>query len=596
LRYRQKQAFRNADGFVRASAVQGSAPSGSSRRTRRFGTLCILVAVAACSSAGEGPAGGPAQQALQLTVRDAETGAATPARIELLDDGGRSHVPGAALAIPAGECAGPPSLDAVAPPGIFEPATGTTQFYVTAPIDIPLPAGRYRITAQKGLEYELATVEVDLGIGETRNVAIDLSRWSHQAAAGWFSADGHLHIARRTAEVDPILADWMRAEDLNVANLLQMGSHQGVVAAAQRSFGEPSVHQVGDTILASAQENPRAWILGHGIVLGARTFLDSPDDYLIYRRIWEEARAQGALSGYAHWGGAGLLVDAPTGLVDFLEVLQFDVSNPAALYEILDLGFRLAPVAGTDFPCWPAGPPGTQRFYTWVEEPLTYAAWLEGVRKGATFVTNGPMLELSIDDAGIGDDLELGEPGLVRVTGSVRFDPSRDDVSRLELVREGEVVHWEDERTEAGSIRFEVAQAIDESTWFALRSSGSKVAALPSVLDGEPRASSAHTGAIYVRVAGGAPLAEGPRAAEVSDVALGELGRLEARFSEEAIERLQGPLPEAITGITVEVGRRDRKALLEKIEEARRFYDAVASGSAANVTGPSRGRARTRLR
>lgn len=549
--------------------------------------LAFLLPAAACGGGGSSTGGGSEETALRIVVRDAATGEATPARVSVVDAGGASHVPDGALPIPAGECEGPPSPDAVETPGIFDPASGTTQFYVTGPIDVSLPPGRYRVTAQKGLEYEQRSVAVDLVQGERPSVEIELPRWTHAAADGWYSADGHLHIARREEAVDPVLSQWMEAEDLNVANLLQMGSYHGVVAAEQRSFGEASVHQKGDTIVASAQENPRAWILGHGIVLGARSYLDAPDGYLVYRPIWEQARAQGALSGYAHWGGAGLLLDAPSGLIDFIEVLQFDVSDPAALYEMLDLGLRLAPTAGTDFPCWPAGPPGTQRFYTRVEGPLTYAAWLDAVRAGATFVTNGPMLEFTIDGVGIGGDLALDAPKLVRVAASVRFDPARDDVARLELVSEGHVAHVEDERSEPGRIRFEAVREVEESTWFALRASGTKVDAMPSMLDGGPRGSNAHTGAIFVHVAGTPPLGERPRAAAVSDAALSELGRLEGRFSEEAIGRLRGPLPEAVTGITADVARRDRRAVLRKIAEARQFYDAVASGSGGRVVGSS---------
>jgi len=357
------------------------------------------------------------------------------------------------------------------------------------------------------------------------------------------------------------------------------------VAARQRSFGASAVVQDGDTIIASGQENPRAWILGHGIVLGARSYIDSHDRYLIYGDVWREARAQSALNGYAHLKAPGLWLDAPSGLIDFLEVLQFDVSDPRALYDALNLGFRIAPTAGTDFPCYPAGPPGAQRFYTRVEGELTYASWLEGVRKGRTFVTNGPLLDLSIEGVGIGGDVELEAPGEVRVVGTVRFDPERDDVASLELIEGGEVVYTEEEFSEPGVLRLDITPSVDASTWFALRATGTKIGAKPLSLSGEPRSSEAHTAAIFVDVAGTPSLAKRPRAAAVSTAVLTELEELADRFSLDSLKSIRGEVKEAIFGISAEVGLRDREAVLDEIDEARRYYGAIASsaGKSASV-------------
>lgn len=264
--------------------------------------------------------------------------------------------PPGALLLP-GECAG----HGAAPPAtlpsraVLDPVSGLEQFYAAGPIEASLDAGRYRVTARKGLEYGRASASVELAPGETRELELVVERWAHLARDGWYSADDHLHLRRTSAEGDSTLLEVARAEDLNVANLLQMGSCDGAVVAPQHVFGEASVVQEGETILASGQENPRAWILGHGIVLGARAYLDVPERYLVYREVWEAARAQGALTGYAHFRAPGLLLDAPDGLIDFLEVLQFDVLEPRAWYDLLNVGIRLTPTAGIDFPCTPAG-------------------------------------------------------------------------------------------------------------------------------------------------------------------------------------------------------------------------------------------------
>ena len=167
---------------------------------------------------------------------------------------------------------------------------------------------------------------------------------------------------------------------------------------------------------------------------------------MIYRLFWEEAQRQGALSGYAHYGAIllnapsfGLAVDLPHGLLSFLEVLQFNRGVHEAWYEILNTGFRITPTAGTDYPCVGASIPGRERFYTRVEGPFTYENWLEGVRKGRTFVTNGPILEFRIDGKEMGEEVVLEQAGSVDVQGRVRFDPTWDDIERLEVVENGPV-------------------------------------------------------------------------------------------------------------------------------------------------------------
>ena len=160
--------------------------------------------------------------------------------------------------------------------------------------------------------------------------------------------------------------------------------------------------------MATGQENPRTHFRGHTITLGASSAIHFPEHYLIYRLVFEEARRQGALSGYAHYGNDivggpyGLGIDLPHGLVSFLEVLQFNRGIYDVWYEILNTAFRMTPTAGTDYPCGRVTIPGRERFYTKVEGPFTYKNWLEGVRRSHTFVTNGPILEFQVNGKGMG--------------------------------------------------------------------------------------------------------------------------------------------------------------------------------------------------
>ena len=296
-----------------------------------------------------------------------------------------------------------------------------------------------------------------------------------------------------------------------MANLLQFGNVAGFINKVQYSHGPGGVHREGDYLLASGQENPRTHFLGHTIILGTAAPIHFPESYLIYRLFWEEARRQRALSGYAHAGlynGAinGIAIDLPHKLLSFIEVMQF---QNGALYDIwyniLNTGFSLAPTAGTDYP-WYRRPPGRERFYTRVEGPLSLEAWLEGVAAGRTFVTNGPMLEFRVSGKEIGEELVLKKGEALLIEGKVLFDPQRDDVDRLELVQNGQVLRTFPREGSASGIRCRFALQIREAGWLALRASGNKIG------QNRPSPSLAYTGVVYVSVEGEPSRSEHPRA------------------------------------------------------------------------------------
>ncbi len=570
---------------------------------RRVGRAA-LVALASCLACAPAPSG-----TLALSVVDAETGAPTPARVELLDERGKAHVPPTALSLTL-ECFVAPlpewARGLTRSDRIDNPHTGTTQFYAAQPLRMELPPGRYRVRAFKGIEYAVSTDNVQIESGATTELSLALERWIDLPALGWWSADDHLHITRFGPEDDERIARWMQAEDLHVANLLQMGTSKQISVTPQYGFGEEGVHRAGDTLLISGQEHPRTHFLGHTITLGARSLIDLRDTYIVYDRFWRASKREGGSSGFAHWGlGAaqdGLAIDAPAGLLDFVEVLQFEYPHYDVWYELLNLGFRLAPTAGTDFPCGPWGVPGRERFYTKIDGPLDREAWLGGIRRGRTFVTNGPILEFQIEGAAVGDELRLARPRSVRIAGSARFDPARDDVTQLELVRNGSPVASASQASTPGRIDLATTAQVSESAWFALRASGDKRGEAPLEPMGLPgwveelaakvasgadlrpreafagarstRPAAAHTAPIYVRVDGTAPIAEQPRAQQLARAWLARLDALEARLADDRI----GEIPiwdwfPYSDGVSEEHLRRNRDALLRAIAVARAAYE-----------------------
>lgn len=548
--------------------------------------LGCIAAISGCTTAGRATP----QGTLELRITDSAGGAPTAARVELLDAAGKSYIATDALLV------GPGYAERTIPwkgdieraksflsQKIENPFTHTTQFYSDGSSTVTLPAGSYRLRVYKGIEFKLGTREIEIRSGETVTLDVPLERWINMQAKGWFSSDDHMHISRPVVELNPILSKWMQAEDINVANLLQFGTYKAFTAAPQYGHGPDAVYREGDYLLVSGQENPRGDFLGHGIILGARTPIHFPDEYLLFRKFWEEARKQGGLSGYAHWGmgseaQTGVALDLPTGWLDFLEVMECWDANYDVWYEILNSGIRMTPTAGTDYGTLP-NMPGRERFYTSVKGPLTVESWLDGIRRGATFVTNGPMLEFAVDDAGMGGDVVLKKPGTVRVKAGMRFDPERDDMFRIEIVRNGVVVKNIPRIGPTSEVHADFELEVDETCWLAVRAYGIKVGEFEPP-DGyvppwrnrkrDAPASLAHSSAIHVTVEGTRSLASQDRGKAAAAMWIARLDELELMLSDENLKFV------ALEEDDYKPDRayllKNRPALLEAIKKSRQYY------------------------
>lgn len=263
--------------------------------------------------------------------------------------------------------------------------------------------------------------------GEPQEITFALERWADPASEGWYGVDDHLHITRRHPDDNHRIARWMRAEGLHIANLLEMGTAAQVSVTPQYAYGDPGAYRDGPLLLLAGEEHPRTHLLGHTIMLGTEQRVDRRDEYIVYQSTFAEGSRLGGVSGFAHFGMGpaqdGLAITAPTGLVRFVEVLQFEYPHYDVWYQLLNLGFRIAPSAGTDFPCGPPSLPGRERFYAQISGEVNRESFVAAVRAGRTFVTNGPLLELSVNGAGPGAAITLDAPGTVPVRGRVRFDP-----------------------------------------------------------------------------------------------------------------------------------------------------------------------------
>jgi hypothetical protein len=136
-------------------------------------------------------------------------------------------------------------------------------------------------------------------------------------------------------------------------------------------------------------------------------------------------------------------------------------------YRYLNNGYRTAAVGGTD-KMSAAVAVGAARTYARLlpDEEFTYAAWRSAVKRGHTFVTLGPLLDLSVEGKPPGDTIEVGSGGATLdvewLAQSVILP-----MTRVELVINGETK--ESRAIDSRSDRGAWTVTVDRSAWFALR-------------------------------------------------------------------------------------------------------------------------------
>jgi len=187
-------------------------------------------------------------------------------------------------------------------------------------------------------------------------------------------------------------------------------------------------------------------------------------------------QADGGLFGYAHvnldafHASWGLALDVPMGLVNFVEVLQFHQLGTEILYDFWNLGFKVVPAAGSDYPY--VDLPGTERSYVHIEGDFSPQSWFEGLKSGRTFVTTAPMLKLSAAGRSIGETVNVASGNAVTIEAGADINPDFDTLVRLELVLHGDVVATASSQSGSESLSLAYELTARESCWIAVRAYG----------------------------------------------------------------------------------------------------------------------------
>jgi hypothetical protein len=140
-----------------------------------------------------------------------------------------------------------------------------------------------------------------------------------------------------------------------------------------------------------------------------------------------------------------------------------------AWYNFLNLGYKILPDAGSDFPYMDL--PGVVRNYAKTDGPFSAEAWFASFRRGHMYVTNGPLLEFTVNGRPMGAELQVPRGSTLEVVAEADLNPDVDALSHVELVAHGEVIATQ---AAGGASRVSLRASVpaDRSKWLAFRAWG----------------------------------------------------------------------------------------------------------------------------
>ena len=404
---------------------------------------------------------------------------------------------------------------------------GQEYFYADGSFRVEVPAGKTELRLSGGLEVIPQTVVLDVQQATHREVR--LQRWIEMAAQNWYSGDSHVHLHTGgkypVSMEDALLA--ARAEGVNYVNLCVSNNLGDDIRDADLITGKPHTLSTDKHVLIFGEEM-RSSIYGHMQFFGIRKLVEPQytgfdntpheNDFPANYTLAAEACRQGGLVTYAHpmfadqplpFGedptkpnGAAreLPVDAMLGVVQAVDLICYNSDEKRSTdlwYRLLNCGLKLSACVGTDALLDQSTDPlGGGRVYVQTTDKLSHASWLAALRAGKTFVTNGPMLELTVDDAQIGATLSRS-PGKLSVQADVR---SRVPFTHVEVILNGVVVATREctpspKGRQLQTEQFTVAIPVEHTSWVALRVRGPDH---PALFDGP---AFAHSSPVYVHIA-----------------------------------------------------------------------------------------------
>ena len=398
---------------------------------------------------------------LHGTIIDAATNEKIDAKVHVLNSMGTFSRPGGAL---------------------LKQGPGTPFFFSDGEFEVAAGRGRTDVLVERGTEYEPQRLVVEVPEHGVVEVEIPIERWYYPQRDNWYPGNTHIHYDAKESRPDQRLGVDCSVEGYNVTAVSVLDRRQLPYASNKYPIGVMNEFTTAHHVLDIGEENrhygdksPWGFGYGHVMFLNIRNLVQPVSrghtltaqfdpDYPPLCFCCDEARDQGGLVIWCHNGrGMEAPVAAALGKLDAFNLFDPFWMDPEydLWYKLLNCGIRLPASTGTDwFVC------SNNRVYVQTEEEFSYASWIEGMKAGRTFITNGPAIDLRVDGVGMGGTVEVGGEGVLEAEVSFH---SHYPVERVELVVDGAVVQqWTfPEGRRQGQERHKVQ--VERDGWVAAR-------------------------------------------------------------------------------------------------------------------------------
>jgi hypothetical protein len=386
------------------------------------------------------------------------------------------------------------------------------------PTEITVPATAIEVRGLSGLETEASRQRVDLTGLSQSTLKLPLVRFYQARERGQVAGNTHLHLMKLSKQqADRYLQEVPLADGLEVVFLSYLERAGADLEYTSNKYSRAELKRLSKEHLHWGHGQEHRHNFGsHGEGYGHILLLDTP--YIVQpvsigpgitkagadapplQEGIDEARRGGGKVIWAHNSfGFEDIPNWVTGRVHANNIFDGSArgSYKDTYYRYLNLGLRVPFSTGTDWFIY-----DFSRAYVTTDRPITPKEWLDRLAEGKSFITNGPLLEWTVDQKPVGSVIDLAGPATLTARGKA---VGRADFKRIEIVRNGRVVETAASEKKDGHFvaAIEFPLTIDSPCWLALRTPPPPVKDDPQLQ--EPVARNefgeslfAHTSPIYV--------------------------------------------------------------------------------------------------
>lgn len=390
------------------------------------------------------------------------------------------------------------------------------------PATVNVPAAALEFKALAGLESSLAVQSIDLTGKQRATLRIPLARFYQARPRGYVAGNTHLHLMKLSKrQSDRYLQELPLADGLDIVYLSYLERAIADLDYTSNKYTPADLARLAhDHVHFGHGQEHRHNFGSHGEGYGHILLLDIP--YVIQpvsvgpgitKKGPDAPPLQVGIDKTRQLGGKVIWAhnrfgfeDIPnwiTGRVHANNIFDGNAhgSYKDAYYRYLNIGLRVPFSTGTDWFIY-----DFSRVYVMADRPITPTEWLDSLAAGKSYITNGPLLEFTVQERPLGSVIELPKPAELAVRGRAI---GRTDFGRIELVLNGQVVNTVASRPEGNHFiaTIDAPLLIDAPSWLALRTPPPPVKDDPQLQEPVPVNEFggrlfAHTSPIYVRLDG----------------------------------------------------------------------------------------------